>query len=112
MYQKAGLVHPWPNAEDTGRFQVTQAESDKFIFKVPSLRNIEKTDPYFHDASAKTLEEAVEMMAWHQIGQKLEDEETQAIVAFLKTMTGDIPDDLKVVPPMPDQRSAVDQEFD
>lgn len=103
LYQKAGLVKPWPNSKDEGRFAITQNEVDKFVFKVPSLRNIEKTAPYFHDASAATLEQAIEMMAWHQIGQELEQAETKAIVAFLKTMTGDIPDELKSVPPMPDE---------
>jgi cytochrome c peroxidase len=102
LYQKAGLVNPWPNKDDLGRYSLTQSEADKFVFKVPSLRNIEKTAPYFHDASAETLEEAVEMMAWHQVGQKLEEQETEAIVAFLKAMTADIPDALKATPKMPD----------
>lgn len=90
MYQKAGLVHPWPNQKDLGRFEVTKQEADKMMFKVPSLRNIEKTGPYFHDGSVASLDQAVEMMAWHQLGQKISEADRQDIVAWLKTLTGEI----------------------
>ena len=93
MYQKVGLVTPWPNQNDLGRFAVTQKEEDKMMFKVPSLRNIEKTAPYFHDSSANTLEEAVTMMGKHQLGKDLSAEETGAIVTFLKSLTGELPAD-------------------
>lgn len=111
-YQKAGLVKPWTNKADTGRFELTGNESDKFVFKVPSLRNVEKTAPYFHDATARTLNEAVTMMARHQVGVELNPEETEAIVAFLRSLTGDIPDALKEVPPMPDEVASNDGGFD
>ena len=88
MYQKLGLVQPWPNQKDQGRFGVTKKEQDKMFFKVPSLRNIEKTGPYFHDGSADTLEEAVAVMAKHQLGRTLSDNDISDIVAFLKTLTG------------------------
>jgi cytochrome c peroxidase len=88
MYQKLGLVQPWPNQKDQGRFGVTKKEQDKMFFKVPSLRNIEKTGPYFHDGSADTLEKAVAVMAKHQLGSTLSDNDISDIVAFLKTLTG------------------------
>jgi cytochrome c peroxidase len=91
LYQKAGVVKPWPNQKDLGRFEVTKADADKLVFKVPSLRNIEKTGPYFHDASRSTLEEAVRVMGRHQLGLEIPDEEVDAIVAFLKTLTGQLP---------------------
>lgn len=93
MYQKLGLVKPYPT-EDTGRFKVTQNEADKFYFKVPSLRNVEQTYPYYHDGSVATLEEAVEKMADYQLGKKLNQQETSDIIAFLKSLTGELPKDL------------------
>ena len=75
-----------------GRFNVTLNESDKFYFKVPSLRNVALTAPYFHDGRSETLYEAVKLMSFKQLGRHMEDEELRAIVAFLKTLTGEIPD--------------------
>ena len=88
LYQKAGLVNAYPNFSDLGREKVTQNEVDKFFFKVPTLRNIEITSPYFHDGGIATLEAAVRQMAWLQLGQKISTEDTHDIVAFLKTLTG------------------------
>ena len=88
IYQKLGLVKPWPNQKDQGRFAITKKEQDKMFFKVPSLRNIEKTGPYFHDGSSEKLSEAVEVMARHQLGREFSKEEISDIVAFLKTLTG------------------------
>lgn len=102
MYQKAGLLKPWQNQKDQGRFDVTKADVDKLVFKVPVLRNIEKTAPYFHDASAKTLEEAVKTMASLQVGKTLKDAEVQSIVTFLKTLTGDLPKAYIVKPTLPE----------
>ncbi len=92
MFQKVGTVKPWPNQKDQGRYDLTKNEADKMMFKVPSLRNIAKTAPYFHDASAKTLEEAVRMMGRHQFGKEISDEDIADIVAFLKSLTGELPD--------------------
>jgi cytochrome c peroxidase len=86
-YQKLGAVNPYSNTKDMGRFDVTKKEEDKFFFKVPVLRNIALTAPYFHDGGVATLEEAVTQMAWLQLGQKLTEEETKKIVAFLNTLT-------------------------
>lgn len=74
---------------DLGRFNVTGNEDDKFVFKVPSLRNVELTAPYFHDGSAKTLEEAVTTMATYQLGRDLSEEDIGQIVSFLKSLTGE-----------------------
>lgn len=101
MYQKLGLIKPWPNQEDQGRFDVTQNEADRMMFSVPTLRNIEKTAPYFHDSSAETLEEAVSMMAEYQVGKKLEETQVKSIVTWLKTLTGTIPDAYIVQPALP-----------
>lgn len=80
---------------DEGRFEVTQNEADKYFFKSPSLRNIEKTYPYFHDGSVKNLDEAVKIMAKLQLNKELTDKETNDIIAFLKTLTGDVPQEFK-----------------
>lgn len=90
MYQKLGLVKPY-DTKDLGRFSLTKKEEDKFFFKVPSLRNISKTEPYFHDGSVKTLEEAVTLMGRHQLGRELSEGDVQSIVAFLHSLTGEIP---------------------
>lgn len=100
-YQKLGLVKPWPSTKDEGRFQVTKADADKMFFKVPSLRDIEKTAPYFHDGSVASLDEAVKKMAHHQLGRDLSDEDTKSIVTFLKALTGDLPTEYIKKPELP-----------
>jgi cytochrome c peroxidase len=101
LYQKLGLVQPWPNQKDQGRFEVTKAEADKMMFKVPSLRNIHKTAPYFHDGSAKTLPEAIKLMARHQVGKELTDAEVASIATFLGALSGDAPAELVAAPELP-----------
>ena len=90
-YQKLGVINPWPNQKDQGRFDLTKKEADKMFFKVPSLRNIAKTGPYFHDGSETKLEAAVTKMAKHQLGKELSKEDHADIVAFLKSLTGKLP---------------------
>ena len=92
MFQKFGIFVEH-NTSDTnlGRYNVTHDERDKYYFKVPTLRNIEKTAPYFHDGSAATLEDAVKKMGYYQLGQKLSDDEIRKITQFLKTLNGDTP---------------------
>ncbi len=85
-YQKIGMVNAYPNTHDLGRFAVTNKEQDRFVFKVPSLRDISHTAPYFHDGKAATLEQAVKDMAWYQLGQKLTDEKVQSISTFLRSL--------------------------
>lgn len=100
-FQKLGAVAPWPNQKDQGRFEVTKQEPDKMMFKVPSLRNVDKTGPYFHDASAKTLREAIAAMARHQLGKTLPEGDVAAIESFLKALTGDIPTEYVKQPELP-----------
>jgi cytochrome c peroxidase len=89
MYRMLGQVKPYPS-EDIGREKVTGRPEDRFVFKVPSLRNVAKTGPYFHDGSLATLDEVVPIMAIHQLGVQLTDAEVQSIIAFLGTLTGTI----------------------
>ncbi len=91
-FQKFGVVNPYkwePYFPD--RYKITGREEDKNVYKVPSLRNVAITYPYFHDGSASTLEEAVKKMAYHQLGITLTDEEVTKIVDFLKSLTGEMP---------------------
>lgn len=86
-FQKAGLIHPFPT-KDPGRRAITDDESDEAKFKVPTLRNIALTGPYFHDGSIRSLEDAVKMMGWHQLGKELSTEEIREIGIFLHTLSG------------------------
>jgi len=96
MYQKLGVMAPYftdrghITKSDLGRFNVTGDPRDMYMFKVPSLRNVELTAPYFHDGSAATLADAVRMMAKYQLGRHLTDQEVDLIVEFLKTLTGEL----------------------
>ena len=78
--------------DDTGRFTVTGEEADKFMWKVPTLRNIDLTAPYFHNGAVGTLDEAVRVMAKVQLNKDLSDEQVTDIVAFLSTLTGEFPE--------------------
>jgi len=87
-FQKSGLVKPYVNQADVGRAAVTKDDDDKFKFKVPSLRNIAVTHPYFHDGKISSLHEAVRTMAAIQLGMQLTQEQESDLVAFLKALTG------------------------
>ena len=100
-YQKLGVVKPWPNQSDQGVYQLTKDENDKMVFKVPSLRNISKTGPYFHDGSVATLDQAIRDMAQYQRGVALTDEKVKAIEAWLASLTGPIPADYIKAPELP-----------
>jgi cytochrome c peroxidase len=103
-YQKMGVVEPYQASSPAeGRVSVTKDEADRFKFKVPTLRNVELTYPYFHDGAANTLPEAVDTMGRIQLGKKFTADENAQIVAFLKTLTGDQPSfKLPVLPPSAD----------
>jgi cytochrome c peroxidase len=101
MFAKVGVVEEWNNQTDQGRYEVTHNETDRMMFKVPTLRNVAKTAPYFHDASASTLEQAVDMMGRHQLGLELTQSERDAIVAWLSALTGDMPKDYIAPPKLP-----------
>lgn len=95
MYEKMGVHRDYfadrggVNEADYGRFNATGVEEHRFEFKVPSLRNVELTGPYFHDGSKETLEEAVNTMAKYQLGRSIKKNDVKLIVAFLKTLTGE-----------------------
>lgn len=96
MFQKFGVMGDYfekrgsPTEADLGRYLVTKVESDKNVFKVPSLRNVALTAPYFHDASAKTLDDAVDVMFRYQLGRLASKEDKALIVGFLNTLTGEL----------------------
>ena len=103
-FQKMGVVAPYKaNSPAEGRVAVTGKDADRFNFKVPTLRNVEMTYPYFHDGAANTLTEAVDVMGRLQLGKKFSKDENARIVAFLKTLTGDQPNfTLPILPPSSD----------
>lgn len=86
QFQKIGLIHKY-ETPDIGRYEATKNEEDKYKFKVPMLRNIAITGPYFHDGKLKTLEETVKTMAWLQLDKQLPDEQIRDLTAFLNTLT-------------------------
>ena len=98
MFQKLGKEKPWPNQADKGRSAVTKSPSDDMMFKVSSLRNVEHTAPYFHDASGKTLEEAVKTMANYQLAKDLSDDDVKSIASWLKSLSGTIPEGVATKP--------------
>ncbi|MCV3350640.1 c-type cytochrome [Campylobacter lari] len=96
MYQKMGVFVPYDNGTNwKGRYEITQDPRDQFVVKVPSLRNIAKTAPYFHDGSMPTLDACVQFMAYYQLGKFLEQDVVDDIVAFLNSLTGEYHDSLK-----------------
>ncbi|MDD2875083.1 MAG: cytochrome-c peroxidase [Azoarcus sp.] len=103
-FQKMGIVEPYKTkATAGGRADVTGKDADRFNFKVPTLRNVELTYPYFHDGAANTLTEAVDIMGRLQLGRKFSAAENAKIVAFLKALTGDQPNfALPILPPSSD----------
>lgn len=82
LYQKLGIYHPY-KTKDLGRYEQTKKEADKFVFKVPMLRNVTLTAPYFHDGSVATLAEAVDIMAWDQLDVTLKPEQIDRLLRFL-----------------------------
>ena len=106
MYQKVGIVEAWPNQKDQGRYEVTKQEGDRMMFKVPTLRNIAKTGPYFHDGSVATLDEAVRRMAKYQLGLSLSDYEVSDLVAWLGSLTGSLPTEYIQPPILPKSTEA------
>jgi len=100
MYQKFGLVNDyWEYTKsenvDKGRYEVTGKESDMYVFKVPSLRNITKTAPYFHDGSVNKLNDAIQIMGKTQLNRELTVQEVSGIAFFLETLTGEVDASLK-----------------
>jgi cytochrome c peroxidase len=86
-YEQMGQANGYANKKDLGRFDVTKDEEDKYVFKVPSLRNIALTAPFFHDGKAAALADAVKQMAWLQLDEELDQRRVDSIVAFLGALT-------------------------
>jgi len=106
MYQKFGIFELyWKYTKskeiDEGRYVVTKNEADKYVFKVPVLRNVEKTAPYFHDGSVDKLEDAVIIMGKIQLRKDLSTQQNEEIISFLDSLTGEIPTDALEVPLLP-----------
>ena len=100
-YQKLGIVKPYPDASDPGRYDVTKSEADRMVFKIPSLRNVVMTAPYFHNGKVATLQQAVAEMAEFQLGKKLSGERVDAIIIWLKSLTGGLPAEYLKAPELP-----------
>jgi cytochrome c peroxidase len=96
MFQKFGQMKDYwtetgSKKPDVGRFAVTKKEEDRYVFRVPMLRNVAKTPPYFHDGSVEKLDQAVRVMAAVQLGRQLDDATVGEIVAFLESLSGEVP---------------------
>lgn len=105
-FQKFGVVEDYAQATgstevDKGRFDVTRDPADMFVFKVPSLRNVAMTPPYFHDGSVADLPQAVRVMARVQLGKDVDDATAASIVMFLGSLTGSLPAGLAQPPVLP-----------
>lgn len=87
IYQKMGLIHPYADTVDKGRFDVTKVETDKYMFKVPMMRNVALTGPYFHDGKVVSLENAIIQMGWMQLNKKLTPEDAGYIAKFFNALT-------------------------
>jgi len=106
VYRKFGVFEPYWNYTksekvDEGRFVVTKNEADKYVFKVPVLRNVAMTPPYFHDGSVDRLEDAVRIMGKAQLLKDLSKEQVADITAFFASLTGQLPDEVMRVPLLP-----------
>jgi len=107
LYQKFGLVNGpyWKytgsEQKDPGRYSVTNNESDEYVFKVPTLRNIVHTYPYFHDGSVWQLEEAIRIMATTQLGVELSDKQADDLMAFMESLTGKVDKSYRTLPLLP-----------
>lgn len=106
-FQKFGLINEpyWEftksKGHDDGRFQVTKDEADRFFFRTPQLRNIERTYPYFHDGSVWSLKDVAKIMSYAQLGREISDSEADDIVAFLSSLTGEVTDEMRQMPQLP-----------
>ena len=94
MFQKIGIMRDYfsdrkTTDADLGRYNVTKQEADKYVFRVPSLRNVAITPPYFHNGSIPTLRDAINEMAEYQLGRKIPEQDVDLLIAFLKTLTGE-----------------------
>ena len=89
LYNKLGIYNQI-NSVELGRYNITHKDKDKYVFKVPSLRNVALTAPYMHDGRAKTLKDAINIMSKYQLGDILDNKEINYIIAFLKSLSGEM----------------------
>ena len=101
MFEKLGVHAPWPHSGDRGRREVSSNPADDMVFKVPTMRNVTRTAPYFHDGTVSDLGEAIRIMGRLQVAMELTDEETRLIVAWCASLTGEIPADYVKPPVLP-----------
>jgi len=112
-FQKMGTVEPYKTDNPAeGVSAVTGKDADRFKFKVPTLRNVDMTYPFFHDGEAQTLTEAVDIMGRLQLGKKFTDVENAQIEAFMKTLTGDEPSFLMPILPPSNDNTPLPKPFD
>lgn len=86
LYQQLGSAHPFPT-QDTGREQVTKLAEDRYVFKVPVLRNIMLTGPYFHTGNVATIAESIDLMGWHQLDRKFTNQEIDVLTRFMASLS-------------------------
>ena len=101
MYQEVGIAYPWPSQKDRDRDAGNKSLADRAIFRVPSLKNIAETAPYFHDNSTSNLEAAIRLMGHHQLGIELSNDDVNAIAAWMRALSGDIDPSYIAVPELP-----------
>jgi cytochrome c peroxidase len=101
MFQITGFVEPWPNQKDAGRYSITKVPADRMMFKVPTLKNITRTGPYFHDGSIRDLATAIRTMGRHQLGIELSDGEVASIATFFEALEGTLPSQYLTAPRLP-----------
>ncbi|WP_338043298.1 hypothetical protein [Oceanicoccus sagamiensis] len=103
MYQKIGLIDDYFSTDtiidssNLGVFNISGKEEDRFKFKVPSLRHVVYTGPYFHDGSVRRLDKAIELMARHQLGVTVSDQEKRDIMAFFVSLSAPLPNDVQTI---------------
>ena len=100
-YQKLGVARDYPNLQDKGVAEISKKDEDKFRFKVPSLRNITKTGPYFHNGAVATLDAAILQMSEYQLGKPLTQADIKSIATFLDALTGPLPKEYIKAPKLP-----------
>jgi cytochrome c peroxidase len=102
-----GAVIPWPNQKDKGRAAITKLPADNMVFKVPSLKNIAQTAPYFHDGASANLHDAIRLMGYHQLGLTLNEDDINSIAVWMRSMTGDIDPTYTRVPELPPSATTI-----
>jgi len=99
-----GKLHKFKWGDDFGRYKITKREEDKYLFRTAQLLNVGITAPYFHDGSVESLEEAVKIMAEKELGKTLTDSEAKKIASFLRSMTGKVPMEARLLPQLPEEK--------